>query len=573
MIHAELLADAADAISAAGHGSRNAVAGEKALQLGISTQTLYRHLRKTGLYHTGRKRRSDCNVIRSGLTDADILKVSALMLTSKRNQGRIIMPAEVAIDIAEANGIIPAGSLTPDALNRHLRRIQADKRSLLAAEPFQHLRSLHPNHVHQIDYSVAVQWYLDKKGLGERDMVREVYKNKPDNMAEAVKKGKPKLIRCALTDHFTGLIHLKYYYEPGESARIAIDFLIDAWLEKGDGNPFHGAPFILMGDKTSAHRNAAFANFMEALDVRFLDHKAGRSNVNGQVECAHRLIEQRIESRLRISPAKTLDQLNELAAIECLKYNATKIHGRHKNTRAGLWQTIRPEHLRVLQATPKQLKGLANKKWREVPVRGDYSIRFDGSSYRLAEVPGICPGMRVQARLNVFSDSDIQIRLHEDEPWIEVGRAQTLPPMQGGFVVDAAVIGEEFKSVHQTPAMGNEREMARMAYDADTDNAAENARKRRDKPFAGVDAFKAGKEFTPPSFMRRPGTDLPIAAAAEPAPMSLVRAMRLISSRLGRAITPEENQQIRARHPDGMTDADIQAWLAGDRKPALRAVS
>jgi len=574
MIREGALIEAAEALRNA-KGGKSAIAKVQAKLLGISPQTLYRQLKAKGLYQSDRKKRTDKGEIRiDGITDDMIMEVAALMFTSKRNQGRIIMPAEVAIEIAESNNKIPKGVLQPSTLNRHLRKLEADKRSLLAAEPHIKVRSLHPNHYHQLDYSVCVQWYLDKKGMGERDMVTQVYKNKPDNVAEAHAKGKPKLIRAVLTDHFTGLIFIRYYYIAGESARMAIDFLSHAWREKDDGNPFHGAPLLLGIDKTGAHRDSGFLAFLDALGVQPETHAAGNSKASGQVECAQRIVEQRIESRLRISPAKSVDALNEVAAQECRKLNATMRHSRHRQTRAGLWQMIKPEQLRSIQVDHDDLLALANKESRSVKVKGDYTVQFDGDAYKVFDIPGITPRMKLEARRNVFDAGVIQIRTHADEPWISISKEERMTDLEGGWAVGAQIVGEGYSKAPETTAMQHSKAMTRAAYGADTDRDAENAIKRREKPFAGVDAFQSSKDFKHPSYMKRQGTSIPLAATTEPAPMPLLQAFKLIRKRLGRAFSTEENIQLRTDYPNGMNEDDITTWLKGDQasNPVLKAV-
>jgi len=555
------LIEAAEALRNA-KGGKSAIAKAQAKLLGISPQTLYRQLKKTGLYQCTRKKRVDKGEIRiDGITEDMILEVAAMMFTSKRNQGRIIMPAEVAIEIAESNGKIPKGSLKPSTLNRHLRKLEADKRSLLAAEPHIKVRSLHPNHYHQLDYSVCTQWYLDKKGMGEHDMVTQIYKNKPDNVAEVYAKGKPKLIRAVLTDHFTGLIFIRYYYIPGESARMAIDFLSHAWREKDDGNPFHGVPLLLGLDKTGAHRDSGFLAFLDALGVSPETHAAGNSKASGQVECAQRIVEQRIESRLRISPAKSVDSLNEVAAQECRKLNATMRHSRHRQTRAGLWQMIKPEQLRTIQVGHDDLLALANKESRRVKVKGDYTVQFDGDAYKVFDIPGIAPRMKLEARRNVFDVGVIQIRIHADEPWITISKEERMSDLDGGWAVEAQIVGEGYRKAKETKGMKHGKAMTRAAYSVDTDREAENARKRREKPFAGVDAFKSSKDFNHPSYMKRKGTAVPLAATATPEPLKGSRMMKRIIALRGKRLTPQENQDLKATYPNGMTDEDMRAWI------------
>jgi len=574
MIRESALAEAAYAIQNTRLGKAGAAKVQADL-LGISPQTLYRQLKAKGLYQCDRKKRADKGEVRiEGVDDDMILNVAALMLTSARNQGRIIMPAEVAIEIAESSGMIPKGVLLPSTLNRHLRKLEADKRSMLAAEPHIKVRSLHPNHYHQLDYSVCVQWYLDKKGMGERDMVTQVYKNKPDNVADAHAKGKNKLIRAVLTDHFTGLIYIRYYYIPGESARMAIDFLSHAWREKEDGNPFHGAPLMLGIDKTGAHRDSGFLAFLDALGVTPETHAAGNSKASGQVECAQRIVEQRIESRLRISPAKSVEELNELAALECRKLNATMRHSRHRQTRAGLWQTIKAEHLRTIKVAHDDLLALANKESRSVKVKGDYTIQFDGDTYKVFDIPGISPRMKLEARRNVFDIGTIQIRIHSDEPWIAVQLEERMSDLDGGWAADAQVVGEGYSKATETKAMQHNKTMTRAAYGADTDRDAENARKRREKPFAGVDAFASSKEFQHPSYMKRKGTELPLAATAQPELLYTgIKMIKRVIAVRGSRLSPEENQALKSAFPNGMSDDDINDWINNKTAtPALRAV-
>ena len=122
--------------------------------------------------------------------------------------------------------------------------------------------------------------------------------------------------------------------------------------------------------------------------------------------------------------------------------------------------------------------------------------------------------------------------------------------------------------------MQHSKAMTRAAYGADTDRDAENAIKRREKPFAGVDAFQSSKDFKHPSYMKRQGTSIPLAATTEPAPMPLLQAFKLIRKRLGRAFSTEENIQLRTDYPNGMNEDDITTWLKGDQasNPVLKAV-
>lgn len=576
----ERLEEAARDLAAATHGERSRIARQHAERLGISVPTLYRRLKAAGLYRSGRKKRADAGSLRKqGVSEEDIRIIAAMMLTSRRNTGTVEMSAEDAIARAEANGIVAPGALKPDTLRRHLRRLQLDARAQLAATPHQDLASLHPNHIHQMDPSVCLQWYFEgKAGVAERDMVAVVYKNKPDELARAAGKRTKKILRYVLTDHFSGTIYVRYYHEYGEKQTTAIDFLIDAWLKKDDGNPFHGVPKILIWDQGSAHTARGTEAFLDALGVNVITHLPHNPRAKGQVEKANHIVQRSFEAGLRITPATDIDELNRLAAEWCLWFNTTKIHSRHRMTRFGCWQTIRPDQLREIKVDRATLRRLANQPIMHRRVGGNYTIRLGSDDrgprvFRLFWLPGMEPRARVQIRRNVFDPDKIEVRLHDDEPWIMVEREQIRP---GGFLYGAAVIGEEYKQPTNTQAMKAGREIERLTYGADTDRAAENARKRGDKPLGhlGIDAHKHFTEFEAPAYMKRRGTELPIQAApAEAAPMPIVKALMRISQKLRRPLTPEENAALREQFPRGMTDADIEAWLGrAQTKDRLRAV-
>jgi len=373
-------------------------------------------------------------------------------------------------------------------------------------------------------------------------------------------------------------LQIKYYFIAGESAVALVDFLVHCWFPKDTGNPFQGASDILLWDEGSANTSHPVKSLADAVGVEILTHLPGNPRGKGQVECANRIVQRNFESRMRISPPQSLEELNRLAAAWCLYYNSSKIHSRTQHTRDSVWQSIRPEHLRTFAATPDEVRMLAQLKPMTRKIKGDYtiSIASRGSKrvYRLSEIPGMAPGITVQLRRNAFTPNTIQARILDDDAWIEVQPLQYASGEMGGFEIGAPIIGESHSAFPDTLAMQRERAMTLDAYNVDTDREATNARKRREKPFAGIDAMAPINNYEAPAYLPRAGTDLPIAASAEPAPMPLMRAFGIIHKRLNRGFTAAENADLKARYPDGMTDADINSWLTEQhQKPALRAVS
>ena len=76
--------------------------------------------------------------------------------------------------------------------------------------------------------------------------------------------------------------------------------------------------------------------------------------------------------------------------------------------------------------------------------------------------------------------------------------------------------------------------------------------------------------------MKRKGTDIPLAATATPEDLrytSVKMTKRIIVLNGGASLSIEENKQVKAAYPNGMTDEDIKVWLDSQKtKPQLRAV-
>ena len=157
-----------------------------------------------------------------------------------------------------------------------------------------------------------------------------------------------------------------------------------------------------------------------------------------------------------------------------------------------------------------------------------------------------------------------------------IEKEEHMSDLEGGWVVGSQTIGEGYSKAPETPAMKHSKAMTRAAYGVETDREAENAIKRREKPFAGVDAFKSSKEFNHPSYMKRKGTDIPLGATATPEDLKYSGTKmikRIIALNHGAGLSPEDNQRVKAAYPNGMTDDDIKSWLKDQNtKPQLRAV-
>jgi hypothetical protein len=120
-----------------------------------------------------------------------------------RQNGKATLPTCVAASIAVQNGID------------------------LPVTPAVGMRSLHPNHLHQVDPSLCLVYY----DRGQQIVIRddEFYKNK---LQPEAREAKNKVWRYVLTDHTSGTIIPYYISAKGESQKNLFEFLMFAWSKQ-----------------------------------------------------------------------------------------------------------------------------------------------------------------------------------------------------------------------------------------------------------------------------------------------------------------------------------------------------
>ncbi|WP_237704473.1 MULTISPECIES: hypothetical protein [Comamonas] len=147
--------------AAAPAGGKQAVYRAACQELSISLPTLYRHLDKITV-KPERKQRSDAGAV--SLPREEAVVISALLMVSHRKSNKRLMSIGQALDILRANGEVRAertdqstGEVLPlseSAVARALRSFGLHPDQLNRATPAVELRSLHPNHVWQVDASL-----------------------------------------------------------------------------------------------------------------------------------------------------------------------------------------------------------------------------------------------------------------------------------------------------------------------------------------------------------------------------------------------------------------------------------
>lgn len=415
---------------------RRQIVKDAAEAMGLHETTLYRNVKKAG-FDFGRKTRSDCGQPRVDVSDEALKIIGRMIYGSKRKTDKITMPVWVAVKVAKDNGLI-GQDVSEDTVSRLLRERGLSRPQLGAPKATNRMASKYPNHVHQLDASVCVQWDLRGRGkMVDRDMRTEYYKNKP----RFWKKIKKVLLRYLLTDHCSGVIYPYYYYARGEDTANLLDFVMRAWAEKDDELfTFHGVPEILMLDRGAANTSDIFNNFLKNLDVKAEDHVPGRPWINGQVECAQNIWETTFESQLSLKLAESLDELNMRAWDWAVYLNTQRPHSRLKTTRQKYWAwRVTADKLRLLPSRDVcQMLAYASPEQRTVTA--ERKIGYKKGTYQIHG--GVRAGQKIKVIYNPYKYPEIIATTLDGRELV----ATHIPDGAHGFPENAPVIGESFKA-------------------------------------------------------------------------------------------------------------------------------
>jgi transposase-like protein len=165
------------------HGESTPRVQSAARAMGISVQTCWRWLRDAG-FASGRKRRADAGTLKA-LTADQVRQMAAIKLAGARETGKVLPTLEMVRRIANANAAADAETGEVRHTTAHISTIARAMRTLgchtdqlMRQSPAHSLRSLHPNHVWQVDVSTCVLFYLSNGGIEICDQAA-FNKNKP----------------------------------------------------------------------------------------------------------------------------------------------------------------------------------------------------------------------------------------------------------------------------------------------------------------------------------------------------------------------------------------------------------
>lgn len=492
------------------HGNKGTLVKEAAHFMGCSEDTVYRKLNQLG--KKPRKTRSDKNV--SKISKEECHLIANVMMQSKRDSGKKLLPVEVVVDILKAEGKLRK-SISAAHAGRMMKRYKVHPEQLNRPSPHMPQRSLFPNHVWEFDVSICVLYYL-KGSTGLNVMpADEFYKNKPANLAKIANE---RVLRYVVTDHRSSAFYLEYFVTSGENAETLFHFLMNAFAKHHPEDPFHGVPWILKLDKGTANMSHMIMHLLELMNIEVIPHTPGNPRAKGQVEKTHDIIECHFEGRLFMMRIRDVQELNEQAHLWMRVFNSTKKHTRHKHSRYGLWQTIKADQLRIAPDREVCERILQVKKPIVCPVKGNLVISFAINGlgtldYSVADIKHLDVGDEVTVWENPYSSPNLIIETLTSEGEIKTYEVTPMEKDDAGFYANSPIIGEKYKSFPQSQADKNRTAMNREAYGVGNEQDVKKARKQRKVAFNGeIDPLADIKAAQVPIFIDRKGHHMSVQA-------------------------------------------------------------
>ena len=583
---AQLIGAQASVIGEARHGDRGALVDSICAATGQSRATVYRQLGQLTV-RPQRRRRSDSGKTSVTLPEAQL--ISSVLMESHRKNNKQLMRVAQVLDMLRHDGSVKCEAvdaatgevklLSASSVERALRMYRLHPEQLLRPAPAMELRSLHPNHVWQIDASLCVLYYL-RAGMTRGNGLQvldadKFYKNKPKALERVAAE---RVWRYVVTDHYSGAIFVHYVLGAESGVNLAESFI--AAIQQREGDVMYGVPMILMMDMGSANTSGMFKNLARRLQVRTIAHMPGNARVTGQVEKAQDIWECHFEAALKFQPVGSLEELNDNARLFGRFFNSEHVHTRTRRSRAAVWQEITAEQLR-LAPMPDVCRAMLTHEPELRKVTAQMTVSFSGSEYDVSKVPHVAVGERLSVSLNAYAqegDSVCIVDMQADGTEL-LHIAPRVVRDAAGFREDANVIGSEWRRHAGTEIEHNRRLVERIATDSETDADAAAARKARVPAFGGrIDPLRQAREARLALPLPKRGAAVlepsaSVAAAAPERMLSHFEAARELVAH-GLVLDAGMHALIRQWHPDGVPESAIDALaLRLSRRPTLQVVN
>lgn len=563
----EYLRDIAKRLRTCTHGAAGELLQSASAHLGVSRQTLYRRLRRVG-WTSHRKLRADRGDSRVSVEE--VRSVAGILKASQRQTDKELLPTGDAIEMALSNGLLKT-RVSQSTMLRLMRLHDCHPRQLARPDPHVAMRSLHPNHVWEIDASVCVLYYLHNGRMGVMDE-RRFNVRKPANLA---KVSRERVLRWVCTDHCSGDVIARYYNVAGEDQQTLFEFLMFCMQQHPD-RVMHGVPWMLVWDAGSANTSHAIKSLLDALQVRYWNHVPGNPRAKGQVEGTNNVIERKFEGRLIFTRIDSVEQLNAELDTWLKAFNGSYQHSRTRTTRDALWQTIRQEQLRLCPPVDVcRAQMYARPEYRT--VTGNLLISYapkghESAMYSVEAVPNVRAGEKVRVTVNLYRAPNIVVIGEDKDGQTHYVECEPIAKDSNGFFTNAPAFGVDYASTRDTAVDTARKDLDEAAYGKRDRLEAIAARNGGRIAFDGkIDPFKDLREAAAnvPAHMVRRGTelDVPDPVHIELKPLDFITASKELRARLDRRITPDEQESIRAWYPDGIPETELDAVAARLRNP------
>lgn len=561
-------------------GERGKLMADFAQAKGCNVQTVYRWLKDHAGHATQRKRRADAGT--TDLPEETLNFIATSVHQSVRNNGVSTKPVCVAMNIAHENGLLV--NVSAGRIATLLRERRLDVKTQATARNHQRMRSLHPNHVHQIDPSLCLVYYIG----GKQHMMTEEEFNK--NKPVAMEKVKLKVWRYVRYDHASRTLDIRYFEAAGETQASLFEFLVHTW-SLHPKRLSHGVPKMLLWDKGSANTSAGIRRLLDALGVKHETHATHHAWVKGGVENGNWIVERHFESRLRDEPVNTVEQLNASAENWVRDYNAnaithvdSRVQGDDGNlyVRDDLWNLI-AHHPGALVAMPdREVCAYFMRGKEETRLVRDGHITFvhpqSGKSqlYNLqAWAKDFANGDKVRVSPMLLGQCVLRVeldRIGQDPLMVELEPELNFDAY--GRPMSATLIGEERRSAPHNAAQEAAKVLAATAYGPGTSLAdAEALRTKNTRPFQHMNDGKGVVAHTHLGQEPLPTRLLPAAHDVKTIDMQQARAERAVRvlnqfeacaalAQKGLVMTKELYAAVGAMHPDGVPEDQLDALHA-----------
>ncbi len=193
------------------------------------------------------------------------------------------------------------------------------------------------------------------------------------------------------------------------------------------------------------------------------------------------------------------------------------------------------------------------------------------------EEPGVLVGEKLMITRNPWRSDVAQVVLTGEDGHETFFLVEEVRKNEFGFAEGAAVFGESYKALPETPAQMAAKETEALV--TGTDNAADAAAARKAKalPFGGrLDPYKHIDDTTLPAYMPKRGQASDVRGPrTEQRPMTHVEAAKALRDKFsadGLTWTPEHYRQLTAQYPDGVPEAALDEVMATLTTPASSSV-